>query len=463
MLPVLFLTMLAVPLALQWSQRIQRPQRQLPRPLDIGVVFSWLGFLYGGLPILGFTLAGWGIGSIQEARLNYDLPEQDLIVQVGLTYLAFNAGFALAYALLRRRHRVWQPVQLARAGRRDVMLALGLYFMVKLSLLGLNLALGVESSDDYIGSYTALVGQPLIVQQVAGVMSASELALTILVIVSVIAHKPRLHTYVAGFVALQIVSAMVIGGSRAQAFACALAYLVTRSVYDPRLRFRTIAFAGALALAMFLVAGALRQVRVDSEELSGLSLLQGGEFMSVFSNSLDLLERLADLDSALLRAGVYLVDLLRFIPRQIIGDFKIDPATFYVATFYPEFSEAGGGLAFGAIAESSIGFGAAEALVRGLFLGLAYAWLRNACLKRSLTVIRAFIYVWFLVLAYQGLRDTTFSVYPRFFYQVLPTLAVLWSLRAFQLRNRPKRRARYLGKRSIPPEIDGFSTAASKT
>lgn len=461
MLPLLFFALLAIPIFLQWSQQLRRVRRGHPRPLDIGVVFGWLGFLYGGLPIAGFILAGWGLGEIQEGRIGYEVPEEGQIVRVGLMYLMFNAGFALAYALLRRQAKVSQPMQLARANTTDVFIAVGLFLLAKATLVGMRLALGVESSDDYLESYTALSGQPLIVQQLAGILSASELALTILVIVAVIAHKPRLHTYVAGFVALQIVAALVIGGSRTQAFACALAYLVTRSVYDPRLRFRTIAIAGGLALAMFLVAGALRQLRMDSEAVSGLALLQGGEFMSVFSNSLDLQERLADLESPILTAGIYLVDLLRFIPRQFIGDFKVDPATFYVTTFYPEASEAGAGLAFGAIAESTVGFGPPEALMRGLLLGLAYAWLRNACLTRSVTVVRAFIYVWFLVLAYQGIRDTTFSVFPRFFFQVLPILIALWGLGAFRLRRRRKsrRRRRVHGKTTTPHTMDGYAAA----
>jgi hypothetical protein len=157
------------------------------------------------------------------------------------------------------------------------------------------------------------------------------------------------------------------------------------------------------ALGVFILAGALRQLRAGADEVNLLWLVQGGEFVSVFVNALDLKERLADLDSTVPRAGLYLVDLLRFIPRQLIGDFKVDPAMFYITTFYPEDAERGAGLAYGAITESAIGFGPTEALVRGLLLGVCYAAVRNLCLRRGLTVLRAFVYTWFAVLAYQGL------------------------------------------------------------
>lgn len=451
MLLLIFLVHLLVPCALQWSQRIRRVQRGLPRPLDIGIVFCWLVFLYGGLPLLGFTLAQWGIGTIADARLAGELPDQVAIARVGLMYLLFNMGFAAAYTVIRRRSGVAQPVQLAKASQRDMVIAVALYITVKCVMLGMRFALGVESADDYVASYTELAGQPLIVQQLAGILAASELAITMLGIVAVIAHRPRWHAYVAAFVALQIIATMVLGGSRTAAFACGLAYIVARSVYDPRLQFRTIAAAGMAGILVFLIAGALRQLKVDAEEVSSLTLLQGSEFMSVFYNSIDLQERLADLDSPVLRAGIYLVDVMRFIPRQFIGDFKVDPATFYVATFYPEASEAGAGLAFGAIAESTVGYGPIEALVRGLILGCLYAWLRNACIRRQLTVLRAFIYVWFVVLAYQGIRDTTFSVFPRFFFQVLPLILMLWALGALRLRAR----------RAIPGRFSSKAASAS--
>jgi len=440
MLPALFLALLAVPIALQWSVQ-QSAARKGPKPLDIGVIFCWVVFMYGGLPVLGFMLAGWGIGSIQEARLGSDLPGDDRVLGVGLMYLLFSAGFAAMYGRLRRRaRRAHQPAMLARASLRDVAIAVGLFVATKAMMLAMRAALGIQSEDDYLASYTELSGQPLIVQQLAGILGATELAVATLVIVTVIARNPRWHVYVAAFVVLQIVATLALGGSRTHAFACALAYIVARTLYDRRLRFGWVVAMAAAGLAMFLLAGALRQVRVDTDDVTGLYLLQGGEFVSVFVNALDLQDRLADLENPVLRLGMYLVDILRFIPRQFIGDFKVDPATFYVTTFYPEAAEGGAGLAFGAIAESVIGVGPVEALVRGLLLGLLYGLVRNACLKRRVTVVRAFIYTWFVVLAYQGIRDTTFSVFPRFFFQVAPILLILWALGALGLRSRRRRR-----------------------
>lgn len=96
-------------------------------------------------------------------------------------------------------------------------------------------------------------------------------------------------------------------------------------------------------------------------------------------------------------------------------------------------------MAFGAIAESTIGFGWPEALVRGALLGWLYASIANRCLNGKLTVVRAFVYVWFVVMSYQAIRDTTFSTIPRFLMQVLPLLVLLMMTGTFRKAKRFRR------------------------
>jgi hypothetical protein len=434
MLIALAVALLSVPLFLQRSVRA-RTSNVKWHPLDIGVFFAWVVFAYGAFPLVGIALAQWNFGTLYDDRLWAALPETSAVARVGLMYLMFLVGFAISYGVGSKSAP--KPIaheQLARPTSRDVWIALTLLVLVNVTIQASRAALGIEAGEDYLATYLEYVGQPLLVRQLAGILASSEFAVTILVIVVVIARNPRWHGLVAVFVVAQIVAAFVVGHSRTEAAYGALAYVVARSIYDRRMRFSFILLAGGAGLLLFLIAGMLRQSRSASVDLSGLYLLQGGEFMSVFVNSLDLADRLQDLDLAVLRLGIYAVDILRFIPRQIVGDLKLDPATFYVSTFYPEYAEAGGGLAFGAIAESTVGFGPIEALIRGALIGLAYALIRNACLGRKFSVLRAFVYTWFVVLSYQAIRDTTFSVFARFVFQVGPILVALWATGALQRR-----------------------------
>lgn len=418
------LAMIVLPLALMLQRHLQPAATvgAAVRPLDIGELFAVVVAIYGAMPLVGIELARIGIGSIAEQRMGLALPEPAAVQHVGLVHLSLLAGFVAGYAGLRRGARAVPKTALVRARGVHVCWALGLY-LGTIGILGLfRIAYGLGQDDDYLATYAEQYALPLLSQQLLGVLSAVDFALAVLCIVVTIAWRPRMHSVVGLVVLALIVQTFVLGGSRTYAFLCGLAYLVARTVYGPRLRWSSLVAYAVLGVFAFLLAGALRQSRMSDEDISALWLLQGGEFVSYFYSGLDLLERAQDFKALGISGALYLVDLLRLLPRQIIGDIKIDPAVLYVSTFYPEFFDAGGGLAFGAVAESVLGYGAPEAAIRGLLLGAAYGWIRNRLQRRHLSVIRVFVYTWFVVLAYQGLRDTTFSVFARFAFQVLPIL-----------------------------------------
>lgn len=457
MILALCLALVFIPLTMQYL--LQRRQTYaLPRPLDLGLVLVSIGALYALMPLIGIQLATWGAGALADERFGNQVPDLDDVATVGAMYLAFISGTAGSYLISLKGSGMRQPSAIQAPRTRDVTVAFLLLCAIKLSVLLTRLMLGIQTSEDYLGSYLELASQPLIVRQLYGLLSASELPASILLIVVASAHSLLVRRWVGAFVVAQLLIAILGGGSRTLAFSCALAYIVARSMFDPKLKFSSIIAASVATLLLFLAGGALRHAMIASDEVPSLYLLQGGEFLSVFLNSVDLLNRLKDIELGALRVGVYLVDLLRFVPQQIVGDLKLDPASFYVSTFYPDFADAGGGLAFGAIAESALGFGVPEALVRGLLLGYLLAQVRIACLQHRLSLIRAFVYTWFVVMAYQAVRDTTLSIFPRFFFQVLPLLVVLYasrSLRGHRYMDVARKKQRPRAKR---PAVRPFAT-----
>lgn len=414
---------LALLLTLPWLLPRTRAAAAAP-PLDIGAFFTAIVTVYATLPLIGFALAFAGVGAMQEERMGDALPDVAAVVDVGWMFVLFVAGFVLAYRR-SRRGRGEAPVAVGvPTDGAGAATAFALFVVVQAALAFVRWQYGIGSGSDYLDSYAVVREQPLVVQQVVGVLQAADFAAAVLFIVSVLAWRPRAHGWVALFVGVLLLQTFVTGGSRAYAFRCALAYVVARSVCGPKLRRSTIVVFAVLGVLAFLAAGAIRQTALSGQAASPLTLFQGGEFVAYFYNGLDLQDKAADIRSPLLSAALYLVDLLRLVPRQIIGDFKVDPAAFYASTFYPDFYESGGAYAFGAIAESALGFGAAEALVRGALLGLAYGAVRRLVDGPRVTTTAVFAYTWFVVLAYEGLRDTTFSVFPRFVLQVLPLLVV---------------------------------------
>jgi hypothetical protein len=394
------------------------------RVVDLGVVFIWIVFLYAFLPMLGIWLASLGFGALSDDRIGNKVPDPNLVLGVGSSYAAFMMGFAWVYSRQRiphsHRELVWQLPTSA-----DFISIVALVVIIKLGLLLLRSFFAADVPHDYASSFTVYRGQPILIQQLASALTEVDLVATVLLIVVVVAYTRRFYWLIAALLVLQIVVAVAGRASRTSAFLCAFAFVVALTVYNRRLRAWLLAALAAGGLVAFLIAGGIR-ARIDADEGPiSLQLLQGGEFLLLFDNSLDLLSRHGDKDFLSLRVQMYLVDVLRLIPQQVIGDLKVDPAAFYVRTFYPAYSDAGGGMAFGTIAESTIGFGWPEALARGALLGWLYAAIANRCLRSKLTVVRVFVYVWFVVLSYQSVRDTTFSTIPFFFMRVLPLLIVL--------------------------------------
>lgn len=387
--------------------------------LDLGVVFSWIVFVYAWLPILGWILAQQGYGGLQDQRVIDNNPVSSEMVYVGACYLVFLAGFALVYGW--QRNIVTKSPMLIKASWLQVFtVVVGAALILSANFLS-KLLLGVEQAESYSASYTQYRQFPLLVQQLMGGVSQIEFSILLASMVFTIAWKPHLHRYVAIAVLGVLLSAVLSGGSRTFGFLLAFAYVVCLSIYIKHFKVTHLALIGWVGLVLFTLSGVLRSG--DNGFGGGiLTLLQGGEFFSIFLNSVDLLRHFTETGGLDIAGYLYSVDFLKFIPQQVLGVEKLDPAVWYAKTYYPEFYTAGGGLAFGAIAESVVGFGIPEALARGGLLGAAYAFVANRCISGRMTPFKVFIYVWFVVMSYQAVRDTTFSVFSRFAFQVLPVL-----------------------------------------
>lgn len=411
----LLLMLIAPPLALA----VYRARRiEAGGFFDLGVVFAGIIFVYAWFPMIGLILAQNGYGGLQDQRVLDDIPTSEEIVIIGGHYLMFLVGFALMYGW--RRSAVPPSVVPLKGNWPQVLatvLAAGLVLSV--NFLGRRL-LGIEGAESYIDSYTQFRQFPLVVQQIMSSLAQIEFSACLAVVVLMIAWKPRFHKYVAIAVFVSLLSAMFSGGSRTFGFLLAFAYLICFSIYVRRLKAIHLLFLAGLGLALFVFAGVFRADGGFDAFMT--TLFQGGEFLSLFINSVDLLRHSADAAVVDLPWQLHWVDFLRLIPQQVLGFEKVDPAVWYVKTYYPVFYDAGGGLAFGAIAESVVGFGITEAFVKGALLGVAYAFVANRCISGRIAPLKVFIYVWFVVMSYQAVRDTTFSVFSRFVFQVLPVL-----------------------------------------
>ena len=405
-----------------------RRRRGAGRYLDLGQAFLLVVLVYSIVPGMGFLLAHLGVGEIIDQRLSAGF-NVTRIEAVQAMLLAYAASFSFAYLCVRRHCRSGHYPQPAAAEHARNLVV----FAVALALL-LPLTLGVfgGSGTDYISSYTALRSAPLLVQQLFGVANQLSFGALVAAIVFSVAAAPKRHVRIAAVLLVYLIYSALGGGSRSAAFLGFFAYLVAASVYVRGFSLGRIALLGFPALVLFMLAGYLRDANPDA---TYLGLFQTGEFTALFINAVDLQERFDDGFAQEIRFAFYFVDLIRLIPSQLVGGTKLDPAQWYVETFYPDYHEAGGGLAFGVMAESVAGLGVPEAAARGAIVGLVFAWAANRLIEGRPTPTQVFVYCWMVVLAYQSFRDTTLSLAVRALYQLVPLLLVIAV-------TRPRRRTR---------------------
>lgn len=389
--------------------------------IDLGVVFSWVVFVYAWFPMLGLVLAQHGFGALQDQRVMDDFPSSEEIVLVGQSYLAFLAGFALIYGW--QRSLVTTSIAPVRGDRFQVLVVLGVTAVAFLANYMGKLLFGINEAKSYGESYSQILQYPKVVQQIMSSLAQIEFSVCLAFVVFMMAWKPTLHKYVVVAILGLLLSTVFSGGSRTFGFLLAFAYVVCFSIYVQPIKDKHLLLVGGTSLALFIFAGVFRAN--NGFDALALTPFQGGEFSSLFINSIDLLRKTAEVGGLNAPGQLFWVDILRFIPQQFLEFEKMDPAIWYVTTYYPEYYEMGGGLAFGAIAESIYGFGVVEAFVRGGLLGAAYAYVVNRCISGRTSPLKVFIYVWFVVMSYQAIRDTTFAIFSRFIFQVLPVIVLV--------------------------------------
>jgi hypothetical protein len=195
------------------------------------------------------------------------------------------------------------------------------------------------------------------------------------------------------------------------------------------LRARTFAALLAAGLFLFTALGVYRGLRGEDRQAFSLGVTVG-EFESIFANAVDLWQHrwAGDMPDS---GGLLLSEILAPIPSQLLPFRKRDYSSWYLDEFYPTYGEAGGGLAFGVVAQAAVGFGVAELVLRGIVTGLIFGWLRRWYGRRSQSLAVTTAYLWCVLFAYYAVRVGTLSNLSAFVQFVPLALLLVFGRRAW--------------------------------
>ena len=399
--------------------------------------------IYSIVPLAVSTALRGAFTPLNDSRLFSLQPPPAFVARVGWYHVAYLAALSAGYLLGRRNTSAvtLRPPLLDRRTAIALLLCFGVSAVV--------VVLFRPDSPDagYAASYLAVQQLPLIARQALRLLGGVRLLLGLAVLVWTFERWRQRRVAVGLTVLALAILTVTRAGERSTLGFAIIACVVLSHRYVKPVRASRFFMLGVVGLLLFTALGVYRAY-AGLDNRAEFTLVPGaGEFEIVFANAVDLLDRRQHGGFVAAPVGVHVADLVSVIPSQLLPFKKWDTADWFLSTYYPALRERGGGLAFGVVSQSVIGFGWVELLLRGLAMGLIFTAVDRWASARSHRFWPTVTQLWVLLLAYQTVRVT--SLFPLGAYlQQMPTAFLLvWSttqLLAFRAYSRSPSAARAL-------------------
>jgi len=374
---------------------------------EVGMWHALAVAVYSVLPMLTFVALGLRYTPLNDARLYGLQPDARLVARVGWMQATYLVAFTTSYLVVAGRTAVPNRAEVHVRSS----LAWGATILLIASLLagiGIRLYYGADAAS-YTDSYRAIAALPLGVRQLLRLLTGPQLIYWLVLLTWAFEKYAKRRAIIFALIAAVLVTTVVGRGSRAN-----LALLVVASVLLYHRMVSPISYLrgallGTTALLLFTTLGLVRQLSSPTAFDAG-RLATSGEFEALFANDIDLLTRKAWHQLPRPSARQFASEILAPVPSQMLPFDKLDQSNWYVQTFYPTVGAAGGGFAFGVIAQALVGFGVPELVFRGLIAGLLLASIRRVHARRGRGLWPLVAYTWFSIMAYHSFRSGT--LYP---------------------------------------------------
>lgn len=392
---------------------------------EIGLVYVGVVTLFAVYPLVGFLLLGQTYTPFNDSRLQQISPDAALMGRIGWLYVAHLMAFVVCYLAGRGR----LPLDVPRPRLPSVSVgAAALVFYLAIS--GFSIVLGWfydTSAESYIESYLVSRRLPLFVAQVLGHLNGAQYPLSIALLALLFSRYPRSRSILIAWVVVTGALTAMRLGNRTEFVLFAFAVAVTYHCLVRRISVRLTSLGAIAGLAGFIAFGIIRSgiVGAGGQPWYASPFSTSSEFEVLFANAVHLDRTLASGIDLRLPAAFYLGDLTALVPQQFAPYTKFDPAAWYVNTFFPEYAAAGGGLAFGLIAESVLTGGWISAMGRGAILGLLFAAVHRLYVRHAARFWMFVFYVWLTTLSYQAFRASTLYLLVPFVYRFLVAMILV--------------------------------------
>jgi hypothetical protein len=417
---------------------------------EIGAFYVAVTALYIVHPLLTYVLQGYSYEK-GDYRIMVAAPYPVTLATLGWWYVLYLVCFCVAYAAVRGRRPLHGRLAVSRPGWPMVISILILLAAARLFFAGLGLVFDMHATS-YLDRYLVIQRLPLFVRQIAAQVQGIDLTLQLMLVIALTCGKRRsFSVLLVLFLGMTIVSQLLFPGGRIELVVVIVAALAAHHLVVRRLPFRWMLGA---AVAGFLALAVMAGVRTEGFDLERLQARMSDqtEFEVIFGNAIDLLY-LRNAEGVFLgRPNLYWSGVLALVPQQILPIPKDTPGDWYVRTYYTEYFDAGGGLAFGVLSEAVAGHGWPEMIWRGGLVGLLFALSHRALYRPRVSVYYFTFSIWLMAWSYLTLRAGTFAPLMLILYRVIVPMAGVALLSVLLPRGyalgRVQRRARPAGQHS---------------
>jgi hypothetical protein len=397
----------------------RRRQHLIPW-FEIGAVYAAVVTLYTVYPLFGFLAIGGNYAVTNDNRLWVLQPGAQQVGEIAWLYVCHLGAFVAAYLVVRGRLTLVQrPL---RSPTLAVFVAVGALY---LAIQGFTIFVGLfydTSANSYLGTYLVQRRLPLLLAQGFSHLNGMKHALAIVLLAALFSRYPRTRPVIVWWIVVTALISVTRLASRTELVLLVLASAMMYQLVVRPLPLRVVSAVAAVGLIGFIAFGFLRHGLVPDGGSGFNAFAYASEFEVLMANAIDLAQKQSIGSLGILPDGFHLADLTGLVPQQLAPFQKVDPAEWYVSTFYPVYAAQGGGLAFGTIAEAVLTGGWLSAAARGAALGFCFAKIHRFYVSQASNYWVLAAYVWLTSLSYQAFRNRTFVLLLLFVYRFLPAM-----------------------------------------
>jgi oligosaccharide repeat unit polymerase len=301
-----------------------------------------------------------------------------------------------------------------------VFVAVGTLYVI---VQGFSIFVGLfydTSASNYLETYLVQRRLPLLLAQAFNHLNGMKSALAIVLLASLFSRYPRTRSIIVWWIVVTALITVTRLGSRTELVLLVLTSAMMYQLVVRPLSLRFVVATAGVGLAGFIALGLRRHALLPDSSFNPFAY--ASEFEVLMANAVDLAWKQSTGSLGILPEGFHLADLTGLVPQQLAPFQKVDPADWYVSTFYPTYAAQGGGLAFGTIAEAVLSGGWLSACARGAALGFCFAKIHRFYASHSSNYWVLAAYVWLTSLSYQAFRNRTFVLLLLFVYRFLPVM-----------------------------------------